>query len=223
MANKISRSAIAFLPGTGVMGAGLARMFGGMGHSIFIGSRDPVKATQTVERLHKEVGKLNLQAGDHHFAASKCEIAFWCVHGPLEQRHTLLSSLKKELEGKIIVDVTNVMYFFNDKHWGQISSTEQNRDVLGVPARWVSAFKTSFAKSLLAPIHANGTPHETQICSDDLEATKIVSSLINEAGYRALNCGPLKNTRIIELMGPPFIGEVDRLNNGKFSSAWRFT
>jgi hypothetical protein len=54
----------------------------------------------------------------------------------LEDREALLKSLASHLVDKIIVDVTNVHYFFGDSHWGQISSTLRNRDALGAPARW---------------------------------------------------------------------------------------
>jgi len=66
----------------------------------------------------------------------------------LEDREALLKSLASHLVDKIIVDVTNVLYFFGESQWGQISSTLLNRDALGAPARWTTAFKETFAVCL---------------------------------------------------------------------------
>jgi hypothetical protein len=70
------------------------------------------------------------------------------MQGPLKDREELLKSLASHLVDKIIVDVTNVLYFFGESEWGQISSTLLNRDSLGVPARWTTAFKATFAVCL---------------------------------------------------------------------------
>jgi hypothetical protein len=47
------------------------------------------------------------------------------------------------LKGKIIVDVTNIMYLFDSSNRGQISSTLLNQKALGVPAHWTTAFKST--------------------------------------------------------------------------------
>jgi len=66
----------------------------------------------------------------------------------LEDREALLKSLASHLVDKIIVDVTNVLYFFGESDWGKISATLLNRDALGAPARWTTAFKATFAVCL---------------------------------------------------------------------------
>ena len=40
--------------------------------------------------------------------------------GDLEERASELKSLQDELKGKIIVDVTNVMYLLSEESWGQV-------------------------------------------------------------------------------------------------------
>jgi hypothetical protein len=70
------------------------------------------------------------------------------MQGPLKDREELLKSLATHLVDKIIVDVTNVLYFFGESEWGRISSTLLNRDSLGVPARWTTAFKATIAVCL---------------------------------------------------------------------------
>ncbi len=70
------------------------------------------------------------------------------MQGPLKDREELLKSLASHLVDKIIVDVTNVLYFFGESEWGRISSTLLNRDALGAPARWTTAFKATIAVCL---------------------------------------------------------------------------
>jgi predicted dinucleotide-binding enzyme len=65
------------------------------------------------------------------------------MQGPLEDRAELLKSLASHLVDKIIVDVTNVLHLLGESHLGQTSSTLLNRDALGAPARWTTAFKAT--------------------------------------------------------------------------------
>ncbi len=45
------------------------------------------------------------------------------AQGSLEERHAALRGLQEELRGKIIVDVTNILYLpgMDDSKWGQVS------------------------------------------------------------------------------------------------------
>lgn len=69
------------------------------------------------------------------------------LQGSLEEREDLLRSLSGQLEGKIIVDMTNILYAVGEQEWGQTSSTLRNKEALGVDARWTTAFKATFAVS----------------------------------------------------------------------------
>jgi predicted dinucleotide-binding enzyme len=41
-------------------------------------------------------------------------------------------------------------------------------------------------------------------------------------GFKAANAGPLENSRIVELLGPRWINELDKLNaGGKHSTYWK--
>jgi predicted dinucleotide-binding enzyme len=138
--------------------------------------------------------------------------------------------MQKELEGKIIIDITNILYLYDDKAWGQVSSVEQNkwyclrtdkfREALEVAARWLCAYKSTFSTTL--DDLKNTNPRETQVCGDDAEAKQLVIAMINETGFKALDCGGLKNARIVELLGPPFIMTVDNLN-GAPKGCWRYS
>jgi hypothetical protein len=52
-----------------------------------------------------------------------------------------------------VVDVTNIMHFFDSSKWGQISSTLLNQKALGVPTCWTTAFKSTICLSSLLAVH----------------------------------------------------------------------
>jgi len=208
----------------------------------------------------------------------------------LEDREALLKSLASHLVDKIIIDVTNVFYFFGESHWGQISSTLLNRDALGAPARWTTAFKAVYAVCLELQcsqktlgisledelrfwtshfpqlqfhparfihyclilnlylfiflivvllskiwllVHVQhflredlpdvNNPHTTFVAGDDPEAVATTIALVEVIpGFKAANAGPLENSRIVELLGPRWLGELDKLNaGGKLSTYWK--
>jgi len=135
----------------------------------------------------------------------------------------MLKSLSKSLKGKIMVDITNIGHLpsFADK-WGQICSTELCQTALP-EARWICAYKSTFSASLDKPIDKFGLPLEVFVAGDDKEAKKILIDSINATGFRALDCGPQKNIRILELMGPPFIMEMNKHSmSGSRLGSWRF-
>jgi len=205
---------IGIVPGTGNMGYGIAKNIAGSGLTVLLGSRELAKATQAVEKIKKELGKSDLKISPHsnEEVAAEADVIFWTIQAPLEERHQLLAKLSQHLKGKIIVDVTNVMYYYDESKWGQISSVDENIAALGVPARWIHGYKSTFAGNLLSPIDAHGRKRVVVIGGDDEEAVNILKGIIQATGYDVLQTGPNKNARIVELLGPRWIGTVNKLN-----------
>jgi len=193
--------AIAFIPGTGNMGAGLARLYAKAGHTVYVASRDVKKAEETVKTIKSEFPSALAHATTSSEAASKAEVIFWGIQGPIEERKAALAAIKSELKGKIVVDLTNIAYlpeFKDEKHWGQFSALEINQAV--VPeARWVSGFKLIYYQALAEPI-TNGIPRDVQVSGDDEPAKAYVISLINETGFRGVDVGSTKQARIWEYL-----------------------
>jgi predicted dinucleotide-binding enzyme len=68
-------------------------------------------------------------------------------------------------------------------------------------------------------------PHSTFIAGDDAEAvaTTITSLVESIPGFKALKAGPLENSKIVELLGPNWLGELSKLNFGyKRLGEWKF-
>ena len=149
---------------------------------MIVGSRDAEKAKLTASEILKVVPNAKVEGIDNKSAAQKADIIFWGVQGPLKERHELLKSLESELNGKIVIDMTNIFYLYDEKSWGQISAVEQNRDV--VPsAKWATGFKSIFQKALDEPI-VDGVPRDVQICADEQSTIDTVKALVNETGFR---------------------------------------
>eukprot|EP00246_Nothoceros_aenigmaticus_P017998 TRINITY_DN9226_c0_g1_i1.p1 TRINITY_DN9226_c0_g1~~TRINITY_DN9226_c0_g1_i1.p1 ORF type:complete len:231 (-),score=26.38 TRINITY_DN9226_c0_g1_i1:296-964(-) len=214
----LKKLTIGFVPGTGRMGGLLAGHLSKAGLKVIIGSRDPEKAKLKASQLTgSATGASNQEA------AAAADVIFYAPQGSLEEREQFIKSLAKGLENKIIVDVTNVLYLLDESAWGQVSAVTLNQKALGVPARWTTAFKSTFWKLLDDPPSAD-KPHETLVVGDDAEAVETTIALVETVpGFKAIRAGGLRNAKIVELVGPPWVVELDKLNAaGSFRSGWRF-
>ncbi len=201
---------IGILGGTGRMGSRLARSYGQAGHEVILGSRSPKKAENVAAGIDGHVCGGSLQR-----AAQEGEIIVLAV-GFRDAAGTV-RSLQDTLTGKIVVDITNP---FGAVPPGETSGIEENGKAAPA-ARWVAAYKTTFWKTLDQPALAGGTNRDVLICSDDDSAKRTVMQLIEETGFRAVDCGRLENARTLDLMVPLMI-ELDQRYGGDALSSWKF-
>ncbi|KAH9551236.1 hypothetical protein CY35_09G004600 [Sphagnum magellanicum] len=219
----LTRRTIAVIPGTGKIGSRLAFQYAKAGLSVVVGSRDAAKAHKIAAEICKETQSSSVKGLTNAEAAASGDIIFWTPSGPLEDREALLKALASHLVDKIIVDVTNVLHFFGESEWGKISATLLNRDALGAPARWTTAFKATIFHFLREDLPDVNNPHTTFVAGDDPEAVATTIALVEIIpGFKAAKAGPLENSRIVELLGPRWLIELDKLNaSGKFSTYWK--
>ncbi len=66
-------------------------------------------------------------------------------------------------------------------------------------------------------------PHTTFVAGDDPEAVATTIALVEIIpGFEGANAGPLENSRIVELLGPRWMIELDKLNaGGRLSMYWK--
>jgi predicted dinucleotide-binding enzyme len=65
-------------------------------------------------------------------------------------------------------------------------------------------------------------PHITFVAGDDPEAVATTIALVETIpGFKGANAGPLENSRIVELFGPRWMIELDKLNAGGKLSMYR--
>lgn len=205
---------IGILGGTGRMGRGLAKAWARAGHLVLLGSRDPDRAREIAAELAYQT-RGQIQGVDMETAARQGEVVVLAL--PYRACAEWLSRLREALRGKILVDITNP---FGAVPAGQTSGVEENAKALGVPARWVAAFKTNFWTTLEHPFNKDGIVRDCFYCGDDREAKQVVAELIQQVGYRPVDCGDLSAARVLDLMVPLMI-DLDRRFGGKAECSWK--
>mmetsp|Transcript_37500 Transcript_37500/g.110761 ORF Transcript_37500/g.110761 Transcript_37500/m.110761 type:complete len:245 (-) Transcript_37500:341-1075(-) len=230
---------LAFLGGAGRMGNALTRLHARHGFkNVVIGSRDVSRATEAAKKVKAELG-VDVGAASMEQAAAEADVVFW-VAGPtgslcktpddLKPRWDTLSALGKavgkDLEGKLLVDCTNVMYAYPDSAWGTTSSLLLSQEALGVDARWTCAWKSVFFKRVLgdpAPDAAN--PMSVFVCGDDPGAKQTTIKIVDQIrGFKGLDAGSANHSRILELLGPKWLQELENWNYTEkgFVAGWRY-
>lgn len=201
---------IGILGGTGRMGSGLARGYHQAGHEVILGSRQPMKAEKLANEIGTGVSGASLQSAAQNAELIVLAIGFRDVSATLRLVH-------EALRDRIVVDITNP---FGAVPPGATSGIEENRK-LAPAARWVAAYKTTFWKTLDQPALADGTQHDILVCSDDDDAKRCVMHLIEDTGFRAVDCGKLQNARTLDLMVPLML-ELDQRYVGEALTSWKF-
>lgn len=138
-------------------------------------------------------------------AAEFGDVALFSVYWP-----NLEATLAEvgELEGKIVIDtmnplnVTQEFEHYHDLEFMKSNSTSEELQRRLPSSRVVKAFSTMPSDLLNISQWANNSVAPAIfIAGDDLEARKIVSQLVRDAGFQSFDAGELANSRYIEQMG----------------------
>ncbi len=194
--------------GTGRMGTGLARGWIEAGHLVTLGSRDP---------------GLNRAAADGIGAGIACytdairDAEVVVIGVPYGAVLDVVAPLRDLLKERIVIDITNPM----DNLPPEGSGAQRTAAAIGPGARVIPAFKATFSGTLGEPTDPDtGTARDVFFCGDDSEAKEAVASLIEDLGFRAVDCGPLSRANLLDLMVPLIIEVDGRYNMGR-SGSWK--
>ncbi|OPY21770.1 MAG: F420-dependent NADP reductase [Methanobacterium sp. PtaU1.Bin097] len=202
---------IAIVGGTGDQGLGLALRFAKAGEEVIIGSRDVKKALNAVNLVKKMIKEEinNIQAATNSEAAQEGDIVLLTV--PLQAQMATLSSIKDDVEGKIIVDATvplesciggSPVRFVNVWEGSAVERTAEFLKDKNVQV--ISAFNNISAASL-TNIDSE-VDCDCLISGEDEEAKTLVMELAEKIpGVRSIDCGGLENARIVEKITPLLI------------------
>jgi predicted dinucleotide-binding enzyme len=177
--------------GSGHIGANAARLFVAAGHEVAISNS---RGADTLRDLVKELGP-NARAVTAEEAASFGDVVLVAI--PFG-KYTSLPA--EELRGRIVIDANNY-YPDRDGHYeeldrGRTTSSEMLAAHLG-GARVVKAFNTIWFEHLKKQ-GKKSAPLESRraifIAGDDGEAKGIVSKLIEEIGFGAVDTGSLRSS-----------------------------
>ena len=196
---KAATMRIGILGGTGPAGSALAARLASIGYPSLIGSRSKYRAMEARDGMVDQWPDLAelLEYGDNE-AAAACDLVV--IATPWDSAATTAQEHAEALAGKIIISMANALVRVGGEFQplvpprGSVAAHVQ----AAVPrCRVVAAFHHLPAKDL----GHIGDPIESDvlICSDDAEATRIVSNLVAKIpGCRPLDAGQLSNATAIE-------------------------
>jgi predicted dinucleotide-binding enzyme len=170
------------------------------GHSVTLVGKDPEDAQELAVELRGAA-----QKGAQVSTATLADVqpgevvilAVW--HGVNSQ---VVKQLGSKLNGKVIVDIANPL---NSTSNGLAtapgsSSAEEVAQAAPARAKVVKAFNTTFAGTLLQG-EVGGRRLDVLIAGDDPQAKKRLAEVVEEAGLRPIDAGPLERARQLEGIG----------------------
>jgi NADPH-dependent F420 reductase len=180
--------------GTGNIGSGLARTIARTKHGVVVASSN-LDDAKTLARSLSEEAKLTVQATDVAQAVELAEVVILAV--PFD---AIVDIAKvADFKGKTVIDVTNPVFEdFSGLTIGHDTSAAEEIQKTLPHAKVVKAFNTVFAQIYERGLDFSGMKVPAFIASDDDTAKEMVSAIATDAGFDAVDAGPLSNARYIE-------------------------
>jgi len=193
-----AKETVAILGGTGDLGTGLAIRWSKAGHKIVIGSRTLEKAQAAVAALHEISPETPAEAMENFDAAKAGEIVVLTV--PAEHQESTLSSVKENLTGKILIDVTVPLV---PPKVGTVqlppegSAGKRAQELLGEEVMVVSAFQNIAAHLLKEDVQIEC---DVLVAGNKKAARQRVIEMIESAGMVGWHAGPIDNSAAAEAL-----------------------
>ena len=192
---------VGVLGGTGPQGKGLALRWAKACIPVIIGSRKTERAEATAEELREKAGVAHVTGKDNAGCAAEAGIVLVAV--PWEGHDELLTSLRAELAGKIVIDCVNPLGF--DKQ-GPFpldvpeGSAAQQAEKLLPDSRVTAAFHHVSAVHL-EDLSRSTVDTDVLVLGDDRAATDQVRALAEVIpGFRGIYGGRLRNAHQVEAL-----------------------
>ncbi len=164
--------------GKGNVGSALAEGLRKAGYEIRFGSKDPGEPVAAAAEW-----------GDVVILAVP-----WTAHA------SIAKAAESRLDGKTVIDVSNIMTPSYDLAIGFTTSGAEELQKILPRARVVKAFNTVFAHTMKTG-KLNGERLTVFVAGDDSEAKDTVRKLAEAIGFDAVDAGPLKSARYLEPLG----------------------
>ena len=193
-----AKETVAILGGTGDLGTGLAIRWSKAGHKIVIGSRTLEKAQAAVAELQEISPETPAEAMENFDAAKAGEIVVLTV--PAEHQESTLSSVKENLKGKILIDVTVPLV---PPKVGTVqlpregSAGKRAQELLGEDVMVVSAFQNIAAHLLKEDVQIEC---DVLVAGNKKAARQRVIEMIESAGMVGWHAGPIDNAAAAEAL-----------------------
>ena len=184
---------VAIVGGTGNLGSALALRLGAPGAKIIIGSRDAEKAKNAVATLKPKLRAGELVGTTNREAVKDADFVVIAV--PYEGHSQMVSDLKGQLAGKIVIDTVVPLNKVKPFVPPAGSALQEAQQILNGEAPVVGALHNISAVDLGdvdAPLG------DVLVCGDDVAAKQRVMEIIQRIGATAYDAGPASNAYVIE-------------------------
>lgn len=192
---------IAILGGTGKEGSGLAMRWALNGYRVVIGSRDAERAANRAAELNAQLGGEYIAGKGNADAAAEADIVVLSV--PYDAHKATLASVKDALVGKVLIDLTVPLappdIWTVNVPEGRAAALEAQA-LVGPGVKVVAAFQNVSAVKLKDPNTV--VQCDVLVCGDDASAKQDVIRLVQSAGMRGIDAGPLANAVAVEALTP---------------------
>lgn len=196
---------IAVLGGTGKEGKGLAYRWAKTGYHVHIGSRDAEKAKAAANELREALGEgSSIEGMSNIEAARQANIVVIAV--PYAAHRATLEAVKTELKGKILVDVTVPLVppkVATVQMPAAGSAAQEAKEILGADAQVCAAFQNISYEHLLDNAEVEC---DVLVAGTSKEARAETIKLVEAAGLKGWDAGPIENSVIVEGMTSVLIG-----------------
>ncbi len=196
---------IAVLGGTGKEGKGLAYRWAKAGYHVHIGSRDSAKAETTAKELLELLGGNAVIEGHSNIeAAKRSNIVVLSV--PYAAHRDTLESVKDELKGKILVDVTVPLVppkVSTVQMPSAGSAAQEAQQLVGSDVQVCDAFQNISYEHLLDD---SDVECDVLVTGSSKEARSEVIKLVEAAGLQGWDAGPIENSVVVEGLTSVLIG-----------------
>jgi len=195
---EVSELTVGVLGGTGPQGKGLALRWAMAGQRVILGSRSAERAAQAATEVTSLAGA-EVSGVDNAECAATADVVLVAV--PWDGHAELLTSLREQLVGKLVIDCVNPLGFDKQGPYAlpvaEGSAAQQAFDLLP-DARVTAAFHHVSAVHL-ADLSVTDMDTDVLVLGEDREATDIVRALADRIpGVRGIYGGRLRNAHQVE-------------------------
>lgn len=196
--------------GTGRMAQGLGTGWARARHTVVFGSRAP--ATKTALAASVPGARIVTPAEALRDAGVVVLALPYVVVEPFARNYAA------QLRDRVVIDISNPFEHLPDN---RLAGAEITAAAIGPGARVVAAFKANFWETLLHPVDPGGQARDVHYAGDYEADKELVRQLVEDLGFRPVDCGPLKNARVLDGM-VPLIVELDRrYARGERRASWK--
>jgi hypothetical protein len=190
------KKTIGVLGGTGKEGKGLVYRWAKAGYPVIIGSRNIEKAVGAATELNILLNTNNIIGEDNLAAVREAEII--CIAVPYLAHRETLESVKSELKGKILLDVTVPLRppkVTKVQMPPAGSAAQEAREIVGDGVEVVAAFQNISYEHLLKD---DEIECDVLVTGTSKEARVLVLELVSAAGLVGWDAGALENSMVSE-------------------------